>query len=153
LTAAIEIYQRLSGLLGQSEKQLKSSANARVAFARLGELQQLAGKSIESNRILQTLVDIFPGNAKYLRNLAVAKMAGDPGAAREIWQRLASGSEAGSDLWFESKWQLAKILATTDKDSASQLLKQTMQLGGEMPDSWRRSYQSTLEALSSGEVQ
>ena len=152
LSATITIYQRLSALLGQSEEQLKSSGNARVALARLGELQQLAGQSNESERVFQTLLDVFPGNAKYLRNLAIAK-TGDQHSAKEIWQRLASGSEAGSELWFESKWQLAKILAATDKASALKLLKQTMQLGGEMPESWRRAYESTLEELSLGGVQ
>jgi hypothetical protein len=150
LTLAIDIYKRLSGLLGQDEEKLKSSANARVAFARLGELQQLADQSAESERTFQTLVDFFPGNAKYLRNLAVAKT--DPRSAKEIWQRLASGSDAGSELWFESKLELAKILASTDRSSAIQLLKQTMQLGGEIPESWRQSYESLLEDLSRDEA-
>ncbi len=150
LTLAIDIYKRLSGLLGQDEEKLKSSANARVAFARLGELQQLADQSTESERTFQTLVDFFPGNAKYLRNLAVAKT--DPRSAKEIWQRLASGSDAGSELWFESKLELAKILAATDRSSAIQLLKQTMQLGGEIPESWRQSYESLLEDLSRDEA-
>ena len=150
LTLAIDIYKRLSGLLGQDEEKLKSSANARVAFARLGELQQQADQSTESERTFQTLVDFFPGNAKYLRNLAVAKT--DPRSAKEIWQRLASGSDAGSELWFESKLELAKILASTDRSSAIQLLKQTMQLGGEIPESWRQSYESLLEDLSRDEA-
>ncbi len=148
LRSAIETYQRLSELLGQNEERLKSSANARVAHARLGELQQLAGQSKESERIFQSLVDFFPGNAKYLRNLAVAKSGRDERGASDIWKRLASGSEAGSELWFESKWQLAQILSKTDRPSAVQLLKQTMQLGGEMPEAWRRAFESSLDELS-----
>jgi hypothetical protein len=151
LALAIDIYRRLSSLLGQDEEKLKSSANARVAFARLGELQQLADQSLESERTFQTLVDIFPGNAKYLRNLAVAKS--DSRSAKEIWQRLASGSDAGSELWFESKFELAKILASSDRQSAIQILKQTMQLGGEIPEPWRQAYESLLDDLSRGEDQ
>ena len=151
--AAIETYERLSNVLGQSEQQLKASANARVAFARLGELQQIAGQSAESERVFLILGEYFPGNAKYLRNLAVARSNSDQAAAKEIWQRLAAGSEAGSELWFESKWQLAKILGKTDRASATKLLQQTMQLGGEVPEQWKQAYESSLQEFRTDEVQ
>ena len=153
LQAAIETYERLSNVLGQSEQQLKASANARVAFARLGELQQIAGQSAESERVFLILGEYFPGNAKYLRNLAVARSNSDQAAAKEIWQRLAAGSEAGSELWFESKWQLAKILGKTDRASATKLLQQTMQLGGEVPEQWKQAYESSLQEFRTDEVQ
>jgi len=148
LDAAIAIYQRLSDRIGSDVEKLKSSANARVAFARLGELKQTAGKVAETESLFQTLVDTFPGNANYLRNLAIAKSGRDKEAAKQIWQRIAAGSDAGSDLWFESKLELAKILANTNSDSAVKLLRQTMQLGGDMPESWRQSYESTIQQLS-----
>ena len=148
INTAVEIYIRLSQRLGRSAEQLKASANARVALSRLGELQQLAGQSAKSEQIFQTLVDNFEGNAQYLRNLAIAKSQRDPQGARELWQRLASGSEAGSDLWFESKLEFAKQIANQDRDSALKLLKQTMQLGGEMPEVWEQAYESKIEQLS-----
>ena len=149
--SAIEVYQRLSQRLGRETDQLKASANARVALARLGELQQLAGQSIESESNFQILVDSFPNNANYLRNLAKAKTDRAPDSARQIWQRLASGSEAGSDLWFESKLELAKILGNQDKASATKLLKQTMQLGGDLPETWQRSYEDAIEQFGQSE--
>ena len=147
LVAAIDVFERLSDRLGSDAVKLKSSANARVAFARLGELKQVAGQSAESEKIFRALLDYFPGNANYLRSLAISKSGRDARAAKEIWQRIASGSDAGSDLWFESKLELAKILANQDGASAIKLLKQTMQLGGDMPDSWRQSYEAAIETL------
>ena len=148
LSAAIEIYQRLSDRLGNDVEKLRSSGNARVAFARVGELKQTAGKAEETESIFQTLVDNFPGNATYLRHLAIAKSVRDSGAAKAIWQRIASGSEAGTDLWFESKLELAKLIGSSDSNSAINLLKQTMQLGGDMSESWQQAYETTIKQLS-----
>ena len=147
LNATIDVYQRLSDRLGNDAEKLKASANARVAFARLGELKQIAGQTAQSEKIFQTLTDNFPGNANYLRRLAISKSSRDVDAAKQIWQRIAAGSDAGSDLWFESKLELAKMLAGQDSDSAIKLLKQTMQLGGDMPESWKQSYEATMEEI------
>ena len=150
LAAVVDVYQRLSDRLGSDAGKLKSSANARVAFARLGELKQIAGQNAESEKVFQTLTENFPGNANYLRSLAISRSGRDVKSAKEIWQRIASGSDAGSDLWFESKLELAKLLSSQDSESAVQLLKQTMQLGGDMPESWRQSYEATIETLRPG---
>ena len=150
LAAVVDVYQRLSDRLGSDAGKLKSSANARVAFARLGELKQIAGQNTESEKVFQTLTENFPGNANYLRSLAISRSGRDAKSAKEIWQRIASGSDAGSDLWFESKLELAKLLSSQDSESAVQLLKQTMQLGGDMPESWRQSYEATIETLRPG---
>jgi len=94
---------------------------------------------------------LFPGNANYLKYLAIAKSKRDPDAAAQLWKRLAAGSEAGSELWFLSKLELAKNLATRDPDAAVRLLKQTMQLGGEMPEIWLKAYQRTINQLTNDE--
>ena len=148
IEAAVDVYQKLSQRLGASVDQLKASSNARVAFSRLGELYQLAGRSVESEKIFQSLSDLFPGNAGYLRNLAASKSDRDPAASVKIWKRLAAGSEAGSDMWFESKLELAKDLGTRDRDAAIKLLKQTMQLGGDSSPQWQRAYLGTIEQLT-----
>ena len=145
---AISVYQKLSDRLGNEPKQLKASANARVAFSRLGELQQLAGRDSESETVFQTLVDTFPDQAGFLRSLAVAKTKHDAAGATEIWRRLASGSAAGSDLWYESKLQLAKGLSADDHDAAASLIRQTIQLGGELPPRWQEEYGAMLFELS-----
>ena len=153
LDAAIAVYRRLSQRLGSETEKLKSSANARIALTRLGELQQLDGQSVESESNFQILVDSFPGNANYLRNLAIAKSGRDVDGAKQLWQRIASGSEAGTDLWFESKLELARILANQDRASAVKLLKQTMQLGGKLPDVWQQPYDVAIERFSQSKEQ
>ena len=150
---AFAIYETLSTRLGHSADQLKSSANARVARSRLGELHLLAGRFAESEKIFQALTELFPGNANYLRQLAITKSKLDSDGAVPIWKRLAAGSEAGSDLWFESKFQLAKNLATRDRKAAVALLKQTMQLGGESSPDWQKTLQGAIEQWTGGEVQ
>ena len=151
LEAAIGIYQQLSQRLGRKSDQLKSSANARVALSRLGQLQQVAGLNTESESSFQQLVNIFPSNANYLRSLAIAKGNRDIKGATEIWRRLASGSDPGSDLWFAAKLELANSLAGKDRAAAVRLIEQTMQLGGELPPQWQQKYDSILTELSDGE--
>jgi tetratricopeptide (TPR) repeat protein len=151
LKQALEDYAELSKLLGSDVEKLKSSANARVAYARLGDLHLLSSNTIKSESVFQKLVDCFPGNAAYLRSLAASKSTnGKAEDAKLIWRKLAAGSEAGSSLWFESKFELAKMIATTDQASARKLLHQTMQLGGEMPSSLRSKFESAIRELERG---
>lgn len=145
------IYQRLTEKLGSDSATLEKSANARVALARLGEFQRLSGNSDSSELTFLQLVDLFPGNAQYLRSLALAQRdVGKLDAARAIWQRLALGVDAGSELWFEAKWELAKILAVNDPASAKKLLKQSLQLGGDASEKWKRVLENELTTLESG---
>ena len=145
---AILVYQQLSDRLGREPEQLRASANSRIAYARLGELKQMAGRDNESETIFQTLVATFPDQAGFLRSLAIAKSKRDATAASDIWRRLASGSTAGSDLWYESKLELAKGLSEDDHDAAASLIRQTIQLGGELPPRWQEEYGAMLFELS-----
>ena len=117
-------------------------------MARLGELKQQAGLSAASEAIFETLVESFPLQANYLRSLAIAKTTRDRNAATEIWRRLASGCEAGSELWYESKLELAKGLSQQDLAAAASLIRQTMQLGGELPSHWQAEYDAALKEFS-----
>jgi len=112
----------------------------------------MAGRETESESIFQSLVSVFPGNANYLRSLAIAKGNRDVKGATEIWRRLASGSQAGSDLWYASKLKLAEYLAAENRSSAARLIQQTMQLGGEVPAAWRDQFDSALKEYSDGET-
>jgi hypothetical protein len=153
IAPAIEAYERLSGCLGHTPDKLKSSANAKVARSRLGELYLLAGRDAESEKIFQPLSDLFPGNANYLRSLALAKSKRDSNGSVQIWKRLAAGSEAGSALWFESKLELAKSLAMQDRQAAVKLLKQTKQLGGDDSSQWQETLREKIEQWTQGERQ
>jgi hypothetical protein len=152
LSESLSIYQRLSERLGDDASTLTASSNARVAFAKLGEIYWLAGNAVASAEVFQKLIGQFPGNARYLRAMALAKAdLGSLDEAREIWQRLASGVDAGSELWFESKWRLGKIVAVTDRKSAATLLRQSIQLGGDVPENWKLIFEQSIDRYESGD--
>ncbi|MFK7766117.1 MAG: hypothetical protein AB8B55_02660 [Mariniblastus sp.] len=151
LLKAIEIYKRLAERLGTDSDSLKRSDNARVAYARLAEFKLLAGERDEATEMFENLVQTFPKNQNYLRMSAVVRTeAQQYEEALPIWQRLAAGVAAGSDIWFESKYWLAYCLMETgQKSQALELHKQTIRLSVDLPDQWKQRFEALLRSLSS----
>jgi hypothetical protein len=73
--------------------------------------------------------------------------AGDVEAALPFWRKLNSGVQAGSDLWYESKYQLIVGLASSDPDAAGKIYRQTRRLSPELPQKWRLPFEQLEEKL------
>lgn len=150
LIEGIRIYQRLVEINGDEPEKLKSSTNARVASVRLGELYSQMENWINADAIYSKLVKSFPNNPGYLASSARAKMnLGNKGVALPIWRKLSLGVDAGTELWYESKFQLAVCVAENDRESAAKLTKQTLNLSPEMPQEWAKKYNDLQVKLNS----
>ncbi len=149
IQSTMQTYLQLSSRLGTDNETLLSNRNARVAFARLGELQVEAGFLIEARTTLRKLAELFPSQTRYLLALAMAEtQSGNNEKAIELYQKLASGVQPGSDLWFDAKLRTVNILATDDESAALKLLKQTRLLGGEIPSHWELQMKEIEQELS-----
>ena len=148
---AVNVYRRLVDLLGDDDKSLKQSDNARVAFARLAEFKLIAGDRAAGIGMFEQLNQAFPKNQNYLRQLGVVRTESKKyDEALQIWQRLAAGVSPGSDLWFESKYWLAFCLMQSgQEEQALELHKQTIRLAGQLPPLWTERYEALLRSLSS----
>jgi len=77
----------------------------------------------------ERLIGIIPTDAGFIR--AIALLAGelnDRDAALDAWRRLLAGLPAGSDRWFEARYESLALLARLDPDRATQVLAQHRQL-------------------------
>ncbi len=143
------IYRRLADTLGTSEATLKQSRNAQVTMNKLAELESLLENHAEADRIYHLLLDCFPNQRQYIHGLAKTKLAlGEKKAALPLWQRLAANAEAGTDDWFESKYQLIVCLLETDPPTAASVYRQTTQLSPEMPEPWRSKFAAIAQQLA-----
>lgn len=151
LLSAIAIYERLVELSGHSNEDLLTVANARIAFARLSELKIQSGQVKDGKEMLELLNQIFPHYQSYLHRLAIVRTdTGDFSAAIPLWRKLASGVESGTDIWFESKQQLAYCLYQVgDRVKARQLHTQTIKLSPDLPDRWRVPFDELSKLLES----
>lgn len=141
LSKGIEIYRRLSETAGAEPTQLKNSRNSRVAASRLAELLVQQESWIDADRLYAKLLESFPDDQNYLAASARCQTRlGRFDLAEPIWRRLAAGVEAGTDLWYESKYELAVCVARNDPPDAAKLVRQTIRLSPEMPDLWRAKF-------------
>ena len=146
-------YQKLSDLLGQNREALKTKANARAALSRLSDLQALNGKTSEAIENYEKLRQALPNYQRYILRLAQLKSkAGKPDSAIELWRKLATGSKAGSNAWYEAKYNIAKILSKEDQKTAQSILSQTRRLSPEMPEEWKTKFDDLAESIKKQDI-
>lgn len=145
----VSIFERLVGLLGSSDENLKSSANARVAYARLAELRLAAGSVDQAIEMLELLNRIFPNHKSYLRQLGLARTnAQQYSQAILIWRKLAGGVDPGSEFWYESKYYLATCLHQSGEQAAArELHRQTCHLSPDLPEIWKPRFEELTRLL------
>ena len=145
----VSIFERLVSVLGSSPQLLTSAPNARVAYARLAELHVSGGNSKKAIEMFNTLKRLFPNNKNYLVNLGRAHSQAEGfEAAIPVWRKLAAGVQAGTELWFESKLNLAIALFKTGNQKDSQtLIDQTVRLSPEMPDKWKQEFDNLASKI------
>ena len=145
---AIQCNERLIKLIGDDEETVRRSANVRVAMSELVRLYRKKGKQELAEPIARFLVEQFPDQTRYV--LAWARVLADQGRWAEgvpLWRQLAQSSPAGSEQWYESKWQLIRGLARTDSARAAQVLKQTRLLSPDMPAPWAQRFEELARQL------
>lgn len=133
LQRVIAVYRRLLEVSGDSPEELKKSQNSRIAAFQLA-LAFAKTKNWEgADELNQRLIDVFPNNRNFLLAAARVKMKLEQfESARAIWRKLAGSVEAGEDVWYESKHQLAVCVARNDPESALKLIRQTRQLSPDL---------------------
>jgi tetratricopeptide (TPR) repeat protein len=88
--------------------------------------------------LFERLLTKRPQSASFLYSAAVlAERLGDQDKALDWWRRLAAGTPADTERWYEAKFHLIQILANTDPKRARQVMNQHKQLHPEYgPDPW-----------------
>jgi len=98
--------------------------------------------------MLVSLNAIFPNHKSYLRQLAsIYTQSQHYAEASSIWQKLVRGVDPGSDLWLESKYNLAFCLYHAGQRAQARALhEQTRRLSPALPESWVKRFDD-LSAL------
>ncbi|MEM7228823.1 MAG: hypothetical protein AAF432_08415, partial [Planctomycetota bacterium] len=79
--------------------------------------------------LYERLITIQPGNATFLRSIAVlAEQMGDTDRALEQWRRLLAGLPRDGDRWFEARYHSLKLLARSNQALARDVMAQHRQL-------------------------
>ncbi len=143
-----KIFESLSKILTTQGSNLKAS-NTQVAQLRLGELKLMMGEPNEALAIAQSLNQASPNHKMILQLLANSMMeTGGQVEAIPIWQKLNRGVDAGSELWFESKYKLAICLMETgSRKEARDLHSQTIRLSPAIPSKWTKPFEDLTIAL------
>lgn len=143
------IFEKLVGVLGDTPEIITASPNARVALARLADLKLQSGETKLAIEMLQLLLTSYPNNKTYLQQLGRAYVAAENySEAIPVWRKLANGTEPGTELWYESKFELANsLLQSGDKASAKILHEQTLRLSPTIPDQWNPRFEELSKKL------
>ena len=145
---AIADLRRLSEVVGIEPNRLMNSKNSRVTLFRLSEFYARAGQLEQADECLTRLIQVFPNRKRYLVALARLKSQREQfRSGLPLWRTLANGVEPGSELWYESKYELSRCLWKTGDPNARSVLQQTMHLSPQMSDSWTMRYQSLSKEL------
>ena len=138
LSQSLTVFRRLVKVLGSAPGVLSESKNAQVAMRRLAELELLDGNAEAADLIFESLTEYFPQQQQYIYGRAKSATAlKDYATALPLWKKLAANANAGTDLWYESKYQMIACLLPTDPRAAAQIYRQTIRLSPELPPEWR----------------
>lgn len=146
---AIQVNRRILEYY-QAEKSDEMSPNAAVAAWELVKLLDQANRRDEALPWLERLVRAFPDRQPYLVQYARWLMDDERWSdALKLWRRLAIAASAGSELWYEAKWNVVRCLAHADPDAARKVAEQTRLLSPQMPEAWRKRFDREIEQLNS----
>ncbi len=144
----IDLYNRLAEISGIAAEDLKRSPNSRFITSRLSELYFFNGQWSLADDFNRKLIEQWPGQQKYVLQAARLRMKlNDFETARELWRRIATAVEPGTDVWFEAKFQLIVCLQEINTEFAPGVYRQTRGLSPEMPDAWRDRFDKLGVAL------
>ena len=135
----VPLLERIVTFGGRVMRQFDSSARPvpetqRIAtFATVAkaarQLFELTGNPTQGERALflyqQQLLAKHPDNIDFLK--AVGKLGsefGQPEASIEAWRKIATGSAAGTDNWYEARLNLILLQATINPDRAREMMAQ-----------------------------
>ena len=151
---AIRCNERLIRWTGDDPETVGRSANVRVAMLELIRLYRLKGELAKAEPIARFLAERFPHQTRFV--LAWARVLADQqrwGDGLPLWRQLAANAAPGSDLWYESKWQLIRGLARTDAEQAARVLKQTRLLSPQMPVEWSGRFEELSRRMRRQEAE
>ncbi len=136
-------YETLAEQLGTSRREIARSRNSRAAAARLAELYIETNQIEKASPLNDMLLELIPNQEQFILNAARIEMAsGDYDSALQHWRKLAAGSEIGSSTWLESKLGLVGCLMRSDPAAAASVLRQTLNLAGELPRQWQEPFET-----------
>jgi hypothetical protein len=108
-----------------------------------------AATAAEALSIHLRLLEVAPNDARFLHAAGtLAAQLGRNEEALACWRLLASGSEPGSDRWYEARYQQLSVLATIDPARARQAMDQHRLLHPDYgPPPWRERFRALDERL------
>ena len=119
VAAAVEVYQRLVEIVGQSSEKIAAEKNARVANSKLAGYEYDLGRYAQAAQRLERLLVAFPDDPAYLRRGGLAQYkSGDVASAIEHWRKLTRGLKTNSPEWYEAKYYQLACLQRIDKSGA-----------------------------------
>ena len=141
---ALEVYARLSELLGGGREVIASKKNALVAHSKLAYYASQTGRHAEAAAALEKILAAYPTDRDALCRAGLAHYeARQYEPSLRHWRTLLAGLPAASEDWFEAKYYQIRCLLHTDKEMARKVFSQFKLLHPELgPASWHAKFKS-----------
>jgi len=149
------INQSLLNLFGSEKKHLLENQNARIICSKIAEIESELGLTEQAITRLEQLYELFSERREYVYRLAklYSKTASDS-KALPLWIKLGKGTEAGSEMWLESKYHSIEIQSRKHDDNGGdlnlrllQILRQSQTLAPKMSEVWKRKFKDLESRL------
>jgi len=131
------------------QKEAFTSNTKDTTFLKRPKATALAatGRTGDALKLFQELLSQSPEDILIRRAMATAlgTPSGDPKNALQQWRWIASRTSARSNLWFQAKYESARMLVTLDRKQEAQKLLRFIQA---VPPGWEKSkYRNQFEKL------
>ena len=139
LASAIDIYSRLSELMGNSQQAIKQNRNARIVLSKLASFRRQNGQPEKARELYESLLEAYPDSRTYLTEMAeIHTEQKQLEKGLELWNRLVIGTEEGSEPWYQAKYNQMLCLETTDRATAQKIMAQFTRLHPQPAEKWRQ---------------
>lgn len=141
--------------------QLDTAGNDdRVLLGVLETVSQAAGSVWELERDRAMLEASIELNARLIntdaasgpvlrRQARMLEVAGRQAEALDVWRRLVTGLESGTDEWFEARFESIRLLFETDPDTARVAMRQHVTLFPTLgPEPWGQRFRDQARRMS-----
>ena len=125
---------------------LETTAQAASALWEINKDPEMLESAIST---YETLIESSGATGEVLRQQArLLERAGRDSDALDVWRRLVSGLDSGTDAWYEARFESIRLLVDKDREAAKITMRQHMTLYPKLgPEPWDDQFRQLIRQL------